>query len=528
MGEALNLRRLAVIVADFGLSASLDEAILAAHRRGIVTITSLLVNMPDALGSLGTLSRTPGLGVGIHLNLTEGRPLCPPASVPSLTGGDGIFRGRDAAQSGVFLPEHVEMELQAQVEAFLATGLRPTHIDLHDHLGDPHVLSAAERLAHRLGVPLHLGSPLGIHRWVLRQGVVATRRWLLHELRRGWDGLTEVGVSLCPGDHAASEVRARETLAVFSDRVITDLVRESGISLTGRLDDVGSTAQAPQAEGTARSDYDRGYDAGYDAGFDRGFDQRHDLESSALRDIGYHSFLVEASPADAALPLGYGIGDLVREAARAVQAGRPGAPSALPVVEVHRLISEALSQRRGLSVITLAVESGASVPVGVVASSDIFEDALRGADIIGLPILHHFDRQSRALDLLFRMGLPVGGLRFTDSAIALLLHAHGMLKSLLGGEIPRRTLVISENPESLADALRRQGISISGTAAMPADPRGAPDFISTLDPDQFDLALVDGGPARLPVAVGIARRLERVALDVSTLGGHIVSGLLGL
>lgn len=523
------MKGLAVIVADFGLSVPLDEAILEAHRTGIVTITSLLVNLPGALRSLSALSHTPELGVGIHLNLTQGRPLCPPSSVPSLTAADGVFLGPVAARSGVFRPEDVEMEMEAQTEAFLATGLRPSHIDLHEHLRDPHALSMAERLSQRLRVPLHLGGGAWEHVWPLLGGGQTPRKWLQQELLTSWDGLREVGISLCTGDRAASPALAMDTVAVLSDAHLRDLVSEAEITLVDRL--AADTATAVQVNEQVRTDYDRGYDAGYDAGFNRGFDQGHNLQTQTLRELGYLSFLVESTPADVALPLGYGIGDLVREAARVVQTGRAGAPFALPAEAVHRRISEAIAKNEGFSVICLDAELDSRFQEATTASPEdlrLYADVLRDADIIGLPVLHHFDRQTVALDLLFRLGLPVGSLQLTDSAIALLMHAHGLLQRLLRGDRSPRTLVLSESPNPLAEALGHQGVRISGAVAMPKDTRGAEAFVSTLDPGAFDLALVAGRAARLAVAVGIARRLGRVALDVGTLGEQMASGQLVL
>src|SRR5437762_7703708 len=68
--------RLVVNADDFGLSAGVNRGILEAHAAGVVSSVSVLVNAPgwdDAVGRLRDLGARPGLGVGLHVNLTMGR-----------------------------------------------------------------------------------------------------------------------------------------------------------------------------------------------------------------------------------------------------------------------------------------------------------------------------------------------------------------------------------------------------------------------------------------------------------------------
>src|SRR5207248_8041444 len=70
--------RLVVNADDFGLSTGVNRGILEAHAAGVVSSVSVLVNTPgwtDALRRLRDLGPAPGLGVGLHLNLTMGRPV---------------------------------------------------------------------------------------------------------------------------------------------------------------------------------------------------------------------------------------------------------------------------------------------------------------------------------------------------------------------------------------------------------------------------------------------------------------------
>ncbi|WP_073153978.1 chitin disaccharide deacetylase [Seinonella peptonophila] len=117
---------------DFGLSRGVNHGIVDAHKYGIVTSTTMLVNMPGASHAVELAKATPSLGVGIHLTLTCGRPIL---HVPSLMNEDGFFRlsSRDQDDKQIDLDE-VEREWVAQIEKFASFGLEPTHMDSHHHV----------------------------------------------------------------------------------------------------------------------------------------------------------------------------------------------------------------------------------------------------------------------------------------------------------------------------------------------------------------------------------------------------------
>lgn len=124
-------RRLIVNADDFGLSSGVNLGILAAHKEGIVTSTTLMVNMPGARDAFELAQATPTLGVGIHFTLDAGKPVAD--CVDSLVGPDGQFMKLLALKESA-RPDHLEREMYAQFEAFLASGLVPTHVDSHHHV----------------------------------------------------------------------------------------------------------------------------------------------------------------------------------------------------------------------------------------------------------------------------------------------------------------------------------------------------------------------------------------------------------
>ena len=132
-------KRLIVNADDLGLSPGVNRGILEAHLRGVVSSSTLMVNMPSALsGAALVRAEAPRLGLGLHLNLSHGRPLLPPEEVPSLVRADGRFVSvsRGLASARCWHPKEVRAELEAQLARFgELTGGLPDHLDSHQLVG---------------------------------------------------------------------------------------------------------------------------------------------------------------------------------------------------------------------------------------------------------------------------------------------------------------------------------------------------------------------------------------------------------
>jgi predicted glycoside hydrolase/deacetylase ChbG (UPF0249 family) len=151
------MRRLIVNADDFGMTPGVSAGILAAHRLGIVTSTTLLATA-DIDGEALAALRDSGLGVGLHVNLTLGRPL---TRGRSLVDGSGHFV-RDARRAAARADAgEVEREMVAQLERFTDLVKRlPTHLDSHHHVGlHAPVAEALLGAARRLRVPVRSQSP---------------------------------------------------------------------------------------------------------------------------------------------------------------------------------------------------------------------------------------------------------------------------------------------------------------------------------------------------------------------------------
>lgn len=150
--------RLIVTADDFGLSESVNEAVEHAFRHGILTSASLMVTAPAADDAVRRARRLPGLGVGLHLVLVDGRPALPAQRIPDLVGPDGRFpAGEVGIGSRLFfsrrLQRQAEAELRAQVERFLDTGLELDHVNAHHHFHQhPTVLALLLRMAREYGI----------------------------------------------------------------------------------------------------------------------------------------------------------------------------------------------------------------------------------------------------------------------------------------------------------------------------------------------------------------------------------------
>src|SRR5690349_5306101 len=84
-------RRLIVNADDFGRSRAINEAVIRAHREGILTTASLMVNEPSCKEAVAMARDNPRLGVGLHLSLLCGRSAQPHDRIPGLTDTEGNF-----------------------------------------------------------------------------------------------------------------------------------------------------------------------------------------------------------------------------------------------------------------------------------------------------------------------------------------------------------------------------------------------------------------------------------------------------
>lgn len=153
------MRQLIVNADDLGADEERNAGIFEAIGAGSVTSFSILANGPalgDALKRIRALD--PGsVSFGIHLNLSEGKPVTP--GLRCISGPDGCFKGKASTQSMLSEREDAELEreirteLSAQIGLILDSGISLDHMDGHQHVHVlPAVASAAAEIAGRHGI----------------------------------------------------------------------------------------------------------------------------------------------------------------------------------------------------------------------------------------------------------------------------------------------------------------------------------------------------------------------------------------
>jgi hopanoid biosynthesis associated protein HpnK len=131
--------RLILNADDFGLTRGINRAIAELSAAGVLTSATLMASGP-AFDDAVELARThPNLGVGCHIVLTDGTPVSPPESIPTLLAHDRrSFRGRltrflQALLTGRIREDDIAREALAQIEKLQRAGIRITHLDTHKH-----------------------------------------------------------------------------------------------------------------------------------------------------------------------------------------------------------------------------------------------------------------------------------------------------------------------------------------------------------------------------------------------------------
>ncbi|HEY1661171.1 MAG TPA: hopanoid biosynthesis-associated protein HpnK [Verrucomicrobiae bacterium] len=154
----LERRRLIVNADDFGLSHSVNDAVVRAHREGILTTASLMVNEGGFEEAVKLAKENPTLGVGLHLTLLHGHSTLKPEKIPGLANERGEFSNSPVGVGMDYffkhsLRESLRAEIHAQFNKFHGTGLPLDHVNGHLHLHlHPAIFSILMEDADPLGI----------------------------------------------------------------------------------------------------------------------------------------------------------------------------------------------------------------------------------------------------------------------------------------------------------------------------------------------------------------------------------------
>lgn len=140
---------------DFGKNHEVNMAICEAFEKGLIGRTTLMTNMPYAEEAM-EMAREGKFAdkVGIHLNLTTGKPLSSAvAKDANLCDENGQFNAffAQGLKTRFFLPkktlEAVKEELRLQLDRYRLLGGTLWHVDSHHHVHtDPSIWKALKRV----------------------------------------------------------------------------------------------------------------------------------------------------------------------------------------------------------------------------------------------------------------------------------------------------------------------------------------------------------------------------------------------
>jgi predicted glycoside hydrolase/deacetylase ChbG (UPF0249 family) len=176
------LRRLVLHADDFGMNDAVNGGIIRGFSQGLLTSTSVLANAPGCAAALDLWrelearfaaddlpsqearrrladSLSP-FDLGIHLNLTQGRPLTGASYPPPLLDRNGRFPGvfglaGRLMMCGTRYAREIEAELCAQIEVLVESGISPTHLNSHQYVEIfPVVAAIIPRLLRRYVIPV--------------------------------------------------------------------------------------------------------------------------------------------------------------------------------------------------------------------------------------------------------------------------------------------------------------------------------------------------------------------------------------
>lgn len=122
---------------DLAMNDETSKAIIDSYQSGIVTSSSAFVTFPGAIVNLQHIHKEyPELPIGLHLNLTEGKPVLPASEISTLVDKHGNFYSPDKIISKLadMKIDEVRKEFNAQVNLFLTSGVPLDHINCHHHI----------------------------------------------------------------------------------------------------------------------------------------------------------------------------------------------------------------------------------------------------------------------------------------------------------------------------------------------------------------------------------------------------------
>jgi len=153
------MKKVIITADDFGLCSEVNRAVIESHQKGFLTCASLMIAAKAADEAVALARQNPDLKVGLHLVLVEGYSILPQKEIPDLVDNERRFSNHLVRMSFRYffsrkVREQIAKECEAQIEAFLATGLKIDHLNTHNHLHiHPTILKILLPLVKKYNIP---------------------------------------------------------------------------------------------------------------------------------------------------------------------------------------------------------------------------------------------------------------------------------------------------------------------------------------------------------------------------------------
>lgn len=125
-------KRIIINADDFGLTSAVNYGILHAYLNHAISSISMMVNVPQTDEAVAFMKHYDMDCVGIHVNLTLGKPVTDPHLVPSLVDDKGYFHSSKWWFEHMANEDELILEFDHQIALFQQlTGKKPNHINYH-------------------------------------------------------------------------------------------------------------------------------------------------------------------------------------------------------------------------------------------------------------------------------------------------------------------------------------------------------------------------------------------------------------
>ncbi|MGN0951150.1 MAG: ChbG/HpnK family deacetylase [Mitsuokella sp.] len=134
-----SLKYIIINADDFGRHEDINAAVAKGLVEGCLRSATVMPGGRAFAGAVELARHHKELGLGVHFTLVDGRPILPPAEIPSLVTEYGLFYPDHNAFLKHYLQgkvnfEEVRQELAAQLSKVEGTGVPISHVDSHQHM----------------------------------------------------------------------------------------------------------------------------------------------------------------------------------------------------------------------------------------------------------------------------------------------------------------------------------------------------------------------------------------------------------